>query len=98
MQVKYEPWAVQNEKMDAWGFRITEGMYENTVVAIKSVELENDNLALDFNFVATPADKTEDDLNTEEFNSIIEYIVNDILKKALDEFEDRNSNTSKSDT
>jgi hypothetical protein len=98
MQVKYEPWSVKNDKMDLWGFRITEGEYENTVVSIKSVELTDDGVALDYNYIATPPDKTEEDMKTEEFNSVMEFIMNDILKKAIDEFENRNSNTSESNT
>ena len=70
MPVKYEPWAIKNEKDDLWGFKLLEGNYTGTIISINSVEMDDKSddgtVALDFNFVQRPKGKTEEDLNSSE--------------------------------
>jgi len=97
MQVKYEPWTIKNEKMDEWGFRIDDGEFAGTVISIKNTSItEEGEMALEFNFIATPPEKTSKELESQEFNQVLEYILNDILTKAVNEFENRDNNSSES--
>jgi hypothetical protein len=93
MQVQYEPW----NRGEAWGFKITNGKYENTIISINNIELNEDSsCALDFNFYEKTYGLSEGDFSSEEFNSDMSSIINDILKKAVDEHENRDSNTTES--
>lgn len=101
MLVKYEPWHIGEE---AWGIEIKEGLYKGTKISINKLEMCSetpDQVELDFNFVTVPKGMTDADMNSNDFNMIIEHILNDILQKGMDdidrgfdEFENRNSNTS----
>lgn len=98
MLVKYEPWAITNEKGDLWGFKLLEGKYSGTIISINSVEMDDKSddgtVALDFNFIQRPKGKTEEDLNSSEFNGVIADIINDILAKAINEFENRTGDSA----
>ena len=98
MLVKYEPFSIQNEKLDQWGFVLKEGKYAETTISITNIELEDNSneLKLDFGFVKKTAGVEEEDYNSKEFNTIIENIINDILLKAMDEFKNRNSDSAES--
>ena len=98
MPVKYKPWSVQNEKADLWGVELLEGEYAGAVIAITSLAMEDDSdgtMALDFNMVKIPEGK-EIDIKSDSFNETLSGVVNDILTKAINEFENRNSNSTKS--
>lgn len=98
MLVKYEPFSVQNEKIDQWGFIIKEGKYIDTTISVTNIELEDNSnqLKLDFGFVEKTPGVDEDDFNSKELNTIIENIINDILLKAMDEFKNRDSDSAES--
>jgi hypothetical protein len=99
MPVKYEPWSVRNGKQDLWGIKLLEGEFAGTTISINSVEMDDKSddgtVALDFNFIQRPKGKTEEDLNSAEFNGVIADIINDILAKAINEFENRTGDSAK---
>ena len=99
MPVKYEPWGIKNENGDLWGVKLLEGNYTGTIISINSVEMDDKSddgtVALDFNFVQRPKGKTEEDLNSAEFNGVVADIINDILAKAINEFENRTGDSAK---
>jgi hypothetical protein len=98
MPVKYEPWAVENEKQDLWGFQLMEGEFAGTTVAITSLSMENTDdgsIAIDFTIFKQPEGK-EVDTQSDSFNATFNEVLNDILKKAINEFENRDSNSTKS--
>jgi hypothetical protein len=99
MPVKYKPWSIANEKTDLWGFELLEGEFAGTTIAITSLSMENSDdgtIALDFTVFKQPEDK-EIDTQSDSFNEALNGVVNDILTKAINEFENRNSNSTKSD-
>jgi hypothetical protein len=99
MPVKYKPWSIENEKTDLWGFELLEGEFAGTTIAITSLSMENNDdgtIALDFTVFKQPEDK-EIDTQSDSFNETLNGVVNDILTKAINEFENRNSNSTKSD-
>jgi len=99
MPVKYEPWSVRNGKQDLWGIKLLEGEFAGTTISINSVEMDDNSgdgtAALDFNFIERPKGKSEADLNSEEFNRTIAEVINDILAKAINEFENRTGDSAK---
>lgn len=92
MQVQYEPWA----EKDSWGFRFIEGKYKDTTINISNVELTDGGCLLEFSFVNKTTGLEEGDFSSEEFNLNMTEILNDILKKATDEYKDRDSNSTES--
>lgn len=92
MQVNYKPWAIENENGGLWGVKLLDGNFAGAVISINSVKMEDDEsgeCSLDFNFIEKPPGRTEEELTSAEFNNTISYILNDILAKAIDEFENR---------
>jgi hypothetical protein len=99
MPVKYKPWSIENEKTDLWGVELLEGEFAGTTIAITSLSMENNDdgtIALDFTVFKQPEGK-EIDTQSDSFNETLSGVVNDILTKAMNEFENRNSNSAKSD-
>jgi hypothetical protein len=100
MPVQYEPWGFKDEeqKVDLWGFKLLDGNFAGTTISINSVEMEdnNENVKLDFTFIRKPEGKTEEQLTSEEFNNIMAEVMNDILRKTINEFENRDGNFTKS--
>lgn len=101
MPVKYEPWGLKSEDKELWGIRILEGKFENTVLSFNDVALkeeEDSNLMLDYSVVQTPENMMENYMSEDpEFKAIMGEILEDILRKAMDEYENRESNSTKSD-
>jgi len=95
MQVQYEPWHL-NEK--AWGIKFTGGKFKDTIISIDTLDFEPDHegmMTLDFHFINKTSGLPEREFNSIEFNSLMEKILNDILKRAIDEFDNnRESDTS----
>jgi hypothetical protein len=100
MPVQYEPWGFKDEeqKVDLWGFKLLDGNFAGTTISINSVEMENnnENVKLDFTFIRKPEGKTEEQLTSEEFNNIMAEVMNNILRKTINEFENRDGNFTES--
>ena len=100
MLMKYEPWSVKNEKIDAWGIKFLSGNFADTVISFTTIDLkENSNdMVVDYHVINPPTDPLAN-LSSEEFKNELEEIINDILRKAMDEFnKDRDSYTTESAT
>jgi hypothetical protein len=101
MPVQYEPWSIQNEEQDLWGVAITEGTFSGTIIAFNDISLmDNENGAqLDYTIYKIPEGLDSNKVSEiPEFNDCLQFIVEDILKKAIDNYENRESNTTKSDS
>jgi len=103
MQVAFEPWVVKNEDNDAWGFKILDGRFAGAVIGVNEFKLadeEKGEAALDFNFIQKPIDATDEELTSQEFNDTISSIINEILTRAIEqyEYETRKDNSTKPDS
>jgi len=87
MLAKYSPWHFSDK---AWGFRIEDGEFAGTTISINDVSLPEDgsDMVLDYNYVTFPKGKDEKDMNTESFNLTMNFIMNDILTKAIEDYKD----------
>jgi hypothetical protein len=98
MPVKYKPWSIENEKIDVWGFELLEGEFAGTTIAINSLSMENSDdgsIALDFTVFKEPEGK-QIDSQSDSFNEALSGVVNDILTKAINEFKNRDSDSTES--
>jgi len=104
MLVQYEPWVYkgpfpegQKEK-DLWGVKILEGTFAGTTLSFNNVDLKDgaSDLELDYTVVYPPEGKDKEFCQGEEFDTTLQHIIVDILNKAVELYEDRNSNTSES--
>ncbi|NBP02341.1 MAG: hypothetical protein EBU90_19935 [Proteobacteria bacterium] len=101
MQVKYEPWGFKKEGIDVWGIQIVEGKFKDTTISINDLEIMDDGsgeVKLDYEYVLKPKHLTDEDYTSDEFNRVISFVLEDLLKKAItNDVENRDSNTTKSD-
>jgi len=99
MLVKYNPFSIKKDDIDAWGFVIAEGTYRDVTIQINNLGIKDNSndFELDFHIISKPDTITDKDLQSTTFNIVVENILNDIIKNALDEYENRESNNSKSD-
>ena len=98
MQVKYEPWSIKKEDKDVWGIRILEGKFSELTIAINDINVnkdENNSVALDYDVVYSliPANELEND---PEFSETMSFVIQDVLVKAMNEYENRNNNPAES--
>ena len=99
MLVKYKPWTIQENGIDAWGFIIEEGRYTDTVISINDIKFLEavDGVNLDYNIYRKPESLNDINISEEQdFNTILQYILEDVIKKAIDEYDNRKDSTSKS--
>lgn len=91
----YKPWFTEDDK---WGFEIIDGEFSGTVLNIEKIEFvdgEGDgNIKLDYHIIKKP--EGADDLNehNEMLIKLIDLIVNDILREAIDTYEQTRDNNS----
>jgi hypothetical protein len=101
MQVKYEPWGFEKEEQTVWGVRILEGKFANTVISFNDINLKEEddsNLQLDYTVVHHPENMMEKYMSEDpDFQKDMGWILEDILRKAINEHENRESNSTKSD-
>ena len=100
MQVQYEPWGFrdENQKIDLWGFKLLDGDFAGTTISINDLEMDDSNpeLKLDYTVIRKPDNKTDEEMQSVAMQEVFSYVVNDILRKAINEWENRDSNTSES--
>ena len=91
MQVKYEPWVIRADGKEVWGVKILDGKFENTTFSINELDDNdtNQSLELDYTVLSAPEGMVVEDVAGS-------FIIKDILKKALDEYENRKSNSPES--
>jgi hypothetical protein len=95
MQVKYEPWQLVKEDKEYWGVRILEGKFNELALAINDVKMtEDDSVSVDYDIIYSLL-PIEEVTESQEFNDTLSFIIQDILVKAMNEHENRNSNTAK---
>jgi len=90
----FKPW-FQDE---SWGVEVIDGFYKDTVVQIKEMEFldsEDGNVSLDYHLIHRPAAVSEEDIQSDEFKSLLSVIIEDILREALEANETRNNDTEK---
>lgn len=90
----YRPWFA-NEK--DWGVEIIDGAYNKVIVQIEKVDFPNDEgneLQLDYHIVHRPTDLTAEDMSNDIFKNVMEMIINDILREAINDYKQAGDNDS----
>lgn len=90
----YQPWFVGDKD---WGFEIIDGEYSGVVVQVESIEFskkDDGTVDLDFHVVKQPESLQELDIKSDLFTQTVELIINDILKEAIDHYEQARDNDS----
>lgn len=92
MQVKYEPWTVKDEEVDLWGVVITDGDFNGTIIAINELDFDDtrDGMKLDYTIYKLPEVFDKEKLSDDpRFKDMLQFLVQDILEKAIHEYENR---------
>lgn len=90
----YRPWFVGEED---WGFEIVDGEFSGIVVQIESVEFSKETAGgvdLNFHVIKQPEDDREIDVKGDMFTRTVELIINDILREAIENYEQTGANNS----
>lgn len=88
----YRPWFVGEKD---WGFEIIDGEFSGIVVQVESVEFSSKNdgsVDLNYHVIRQPEDDRELDTKGDLFTNTVEIIINDILKEAVDHYEQTRDN------
>ena len=89
----FKPWFVGND----WGFEIIDGEFNGVTVQIAKLDWPDEGsneLALDYHVVHKPELVTEEDIKIDTFKAVVEVIINDILREAIDELKQTGNNDS----
>ena len=90
----FKPWFVGND----WGFEIIDGEFNNVTVQIAKLDWPDEGsneLALDYHVVHKPELVTDEDIKSDAFKAVVEVIINDILREAINELKQTGNNDSK---
>lgn len=87
-------WGVDEER---WGFELTNGMYDGTVVQVDQFNFENaeqGQVSMDYHILSIPAHLNESDFKTDNFQTVMNDVINKFLMDAVQDYEqNRNNNT-----
>ena len=89
----FKPWFVGND----WGFEIIDGEFNGVTVQIAKLDWPDEGsneLALDYHVVHKPELVTDEDIKSDTFKAVVEVIINDILREAINEFKQTGNNGS----
>ena len=89
----FKPWFVGND----WGFEIIDGEFNGVTVQIAKLDWPDEGsneLALDYHVVHKPELITDEDIKSDTFKAVVEVIINDILREAIDELKQAGNNGS----
>jgi hypothetical protein len=94
MQVKYEPWVLKTEDNEVWGVKILDGEFAGCAFAINELDEKEGSkeLILDYNVVQPPENKSVEDASGPNFEAALNFIIQDILQKAINAYENREGN------
>ena len=85
----YTPWFQDND----WGFEFISGEFLGTVVQITEVKLPDDSggeASVDYHVISRPDQVTEEDIKGDLFRTSFELVINDILNRAIELYENEN--------
>ena len=89
----FKPWFVGND----WGFEIIDGEFNGVTVQIIKLDWPDEGsneLALDYHVVHKPELITDEDIKSDTFKAVVEVIINDILREAINELKQAGNNGS----
>jgi hypothetical protein len=99
MQVNYEPWSMKNEDLEVWGIRILDGEFAGTAISINELDVAEDELGglnLDYTIVKWPEGREGEKELGPLFEQALTYVMTDVLQKAVNEYENRNGDSTES--
>jgi hypothetical protein len=82
----YTPWFADKD----WGFEFISGDFIGTVVQItelKFPEQSGEEASVDYHVIKKPEHVTDEDIKGDLFRSSFELVINDILKEAIENYE-----------
>ena len=91
----YRPWFVGEKD---WGFEIVDGEFNGVTLQIEKLDFPDEgssNLALDYHIVHKPDLITDEDVKSDTFKAVIEVIINDILREAINDHKQAGDDDSK---
>lgn len=96
----YEPWGFEKDGETKWGVRILEGKFSNTIISFNDITMEDkgeSNLQLDYTVVSCPENMMEQYMSEDpDFQKDMGAILEDVIRKAINEYENRDSNPTES--
>ena len=94
----FKPWFVGKD----WGFEIIDGEFKSVTIQIEKLDWPDDGkseLVLDYHVVHKSEIITDEDVKSDKFRVVMDIIINDILREAIDDLKQtRDNHTTESST
>jgi len=91
----YRPWFVGEAD---WGIEFLSGDYRGLALQIEKMDFLKDQAGkIDFKYhiVHKPDIITKEDIGTEQFEAVLQLIVNDVIREAMEDYDQTGNNDSK---
>ena len=92
----YKPWFADQ---DRWGFEVLSGDYQGVIIQLESLKFEEVNkksaIGINYHVIHKPQIIPEQDMKSNNFQSLIDTVVNDILNEAMENYEQHRINDIK---
>ena len=92
----YKPWFADQ---DRWGFEVLSGDYQGVIIQLESLKFEEVNkksaIGINYLVIHKPQIIPEQDMKSNNFQSLIDTVVNDILNEAMENYEQHRINDIK---
>jgi len=91
----YKPWFADN---DRWGFEVLSGDYQGVIIQLEELKFEevedtpNRAIGINYHVIHKPEIILEQDMKNNNFKSLIDTVVNDILNEAMENYEQHRIN------
>lgn len=96
----YKPWFADKER---WGFEVLSGNFQGVIIQLEELKFEQveqkSAIGINYHVIHKPEIIPKEDMKSNNFQSLIDTVVNDILNEAMENYEQHRINDFKqSDT
>jgi len=90
----YTPWFNNSD----WGFEVIDGEFSGVVVQVAELELKEEteedpsNLLANYHVISKPQIITDEQLKSDLFSALFQTIITDIVKEAIESYDQTTSN------
>ena len=88
-------WGVDENQ---WGFELTDGVYEGAVIQVDQIhlqEVESGQVNMDYHIISMPAHLNESDFRNDNFQTVMNQVINKFLMDAIQDYEQNRSDYTK---
>tara|TARA_S200002703_G_C3583812_1_gene179299 strand:+ start:121 stop:432 length:312 start_codon:yes stop_codon:yes gene_type:complete len=89
----YKPWFADKER---WGFEVLSGDFQGVIIQLEELKFEQveqkSAIGINYHVIHKPEIIPKEDMKNNNFQSLIDTVVNDILNEAMENYEQHRIN------